>query len=123
MQINIVSFGYKHGMPSGTTFTVDCRVIKNPAQDIFLRTFRGTDKEVKKAIKENPRYEPLYDYLVNTTYSFLKEERKAILIGIGCHSGHHRSVAIAEELAKDLKKHCLVGLYTISVKHRDIDKE
>lgn len=123
MNINIVSFGFKHGIPNDADFVLDVRCLPNPYWVESMREKTGLDKEVydyvfsfSDAQKLLEKTISLLDFL-NPLY--IKEGKSQIVIAIGCTGGNHRSVAIAEAL----KKHFVRHWDNVSVNHRDINRK
>lgn len=120
MRVNFLSFGFKHGAPIDCDLITDVRFLTNPHFVESLRELTGLDTGVKEYVFKSPdalefvhRYSELLRFLL-PKYQF---EGKAYLnIGIGCTGGKHRSVAIAEALAKALAN----VEYQVSVRHRDL---
>lgn len=120
MRINFLSFGFKHGIPLDCDLVVDVRFLRNPHFIEELRQQEGRDPAVRDYVFGTPeatefveRYSDLLTFLLPR----YQAEGKAYLnVGIGCTGGKHRSVAIAEALAKRAN----TASYLISVKHRDI---
>lgn len=120
MRINFLSFGFKHGIPLDCDLVVDVRFLRNPHFVEELRQQDGRDPAVRDYVFGTPeatefveRYSDLLTFLLPR----YQAEGKAYLnVGIGCTGGKHRSVAIAEALAKRVDTKC----YLASVKHRDI---
>ncbi len=105
-RVNILSFGYKYGIPVDADLVTDCRFIANPFWVPELRPQNGLDQPVKDAVlgTENvqtflDRYIALFDTMAT---GFIFEGRKYLTLAVGCTGGKHRSVAIAHELAKRL---------------------
>jgi UPF0042 nucleotide-binding protein len=101
----------------------DVRFLPNPHYEIKLRPLTGLDEHVVAYIGRDgaldefyERLVPLLDYLLP---QYLHEGKAHLMVGIGCTGGRHRSVAIAEHLARHYREH---GSYTVGVSHRDIDK-
>ena len=122
MQLNVVSFGYKHGLPLDVDLVFDCRFLPNPHWVERLRSFTGLDTEVRDYVLEQPatgEFLSELDSLLRLTLPGYEKEGKAYLsIGVGCTGGRHRSVVVAEELADLLRGH---GYRTV-VHHRDIER-
>ncbi len=122
IRVNIFSFGFKHGAPSDCDLLIDVRFLQNPHFVEHLRPKVGLDKEVADfvlhhvdAVNFLGKYTDLLTFLI-PRYAF---EGKAYLnIGVGCTGGRHRSVAIAEALARRIS---LPDIF-MSVGHRDIEK-
>ena len=122
MRLSIRSFGFKNGTPRDTDLLFDVRFLPNPHWVPELRDLRGTDDTVSAYVlgadgaKEFvDRVEDLLRFLIP---KFLSEGKSYLSIGIGCTGGHHRSVAIAEELASRLADHGV----NAAVRHRDVDR-
>ena len=123
MNINIVSFGFKHGIPNDADFVLDVRFLPNPYWVESMREKTGLDQEVYDYVfsfgdaqKLLEKTISLLDFL-NPLY--IKEGKSQIVIAIGCTGGNHRSVAIAEAL----KKHFVRHWDNVSVNHRDINRK
>ena len=120
MVVNLVSFGYKHGVPVDADLVFDVRCLPNPHFVDRLRRLTGRDKAVVQYMRRHASTKEFIDKLT----SFLKfalpqyvEEGKSYLtVGIGCTGGQHRSVMIAESLKKSLAG---VKHVRLRVKHRD----
>lgn len=122
LQTSIVSFGYKHGLPSDIDLAFDCRFLPNPHWVEELRPLTGLDKPVKRYVldqRETKAFLRELDRLFALLMPAFEREGKSYLsIGVGCTGGRHRSVAIAEELARLLRKRHR----PTSVHHRDIGR-
>ena len=123
MKLNILSFGFKYGIPNDADLVMDLRFLANPYFVPELKNLDGESKDVKKFILTNPetqnfldKYFTLIDYLI----PLYKRENKAYLtIAVGCTGGRHRSVAIARSIFEHLNKKGL----TPGIIHRDIDRD
>lgn len=122
MNIHVVSFGFKHGIPADADFVIDVRCLPNPYWVEKLRDKTGLDKEVYDYVfsfdeshELLKRMKNLLDYL-NPLY--IREGKSQVVIAIGCTGGNHRSVVFAEALAEYFSKHW----DNVSVNHRDIDR-
>ena len=129
LSINLLSFGYKYGIPADADLVMDCRFISNPHWVPELRPLNGLDEEVSDAVLKNDnvqeflaRYELLFETMV---VGFISEGRKFLTLAIGCTGGKHRSVAITEELLKRLSSGKILANYKIQSQatHRDLGKE
>ncbi len=122
MNIHVVSFGFKHGIPAEADFVIDVRCLPNPYWVENLRTKTGLDKDVSNYVfsfkESNELLEKLIDMLDFLNPLYIKEGKSQIVIAIGCTGGNHRSVAIAEEL----KNHFCSRWDNVSVNHRDISR-
>jgi RNase adapter protein RapZ len=123
LQVNVVSFGYKHGLPLDVDLVFDCRFLPNPHWVDELRPFTGLDPNVVEyVVNQEPTREYLgeIDRLLTLTLPGYEREGKAYLsIGVGCTGGRHRSVVIAERIAELLRRHD----YRTAVHHRDIERD
>jgi UPF0042 nucleotide-binding protein len=120
MVVNLVSFGYKNGVPVDADLVFDVRCLPNPHFVDSLRKLTGRDAPVIRYMR---KHDETHDFLDRLT-SFLKfalpqyvrEGKSYLTVAIGCTGGQHRSVMIAEELKKSLKG---VKGVRLRVKHRD----
>jgi len=122
MIINLISFGYKYGIPTEADLLFDVRFLPNPYFIQQLRHFPGTSTKVKKFVLSQEqtteflkKLYPLLDYII-PFYS--KEGRSYLTIGIGCTGGMHRSPAVAQEVERTLKNKNL----KTTLANRDIKK-
>ena len=122
LNINLMSFGFKYGVPSEADIMFDVRFLPNPYYEIRLRPRNGTDPEVRDYVFGDGRAEQLMNHLrglVDFLIPQYVQEGKAMLtIAVGCTGGRHRSVAITEEL----RAHLTAKGYCPSVTHRDTRK-
>jgi UPF0042 nucleotide-binding protein len=122
MQVQVMSFGFKNGAPVDADTVLDVRFLPNPHWVDSLRELTGLDKQVRAFVIDNPQCQELLDRLKGL-FQFLlplysAEGKSYFTVAIGCTGGRHRSVAIVEELAKEIKA---LG-YMPYVHHRDISK-
>ena len=122
LQVSVVSFGYKHGVPLDVDMVFDSRFLPNPHWVDDLRPLNGRDEPVREYVLGQPeavefleRLDRLFELLVP---AFVREGKSYLRIAVGCTGGRHRSVVIAEELARSLRHHELDP----TVLHRDIDR-
>lgn len=122
MRVSIRSFGFKHGTPRDTDLVFDVRFLPNPHWVPELKDLRGTHQPVSDYVLSSEgakefvdRIDDLLQFLIPR---FESEGKSYLSIGIGCTGGHHRSVAIAEELANRLSSHGV----NASVRHRDLER-
>ncbi|PIR31894.1 MAG: RNase adapter RapZ [Alphaproteobacteria bacterium CG11_big_fil_rev_8_21_14_0_20_44_7] len=118
--VTITSFSYKKGIPREADLVFDARFLKNPFYNEALKEKNGKDKEVGEYIKTDDNYKPFLKNLLNLVLPLLpayREEGKSYLtIAIGCTGGQHRSVFVAEKLAKSL----IDKGYKPTIRHRDL---
>ncbi|MGA7282088.1 MAG: RNase adapter RapZ [Acidimicrobiia bacterium] len=122
MKVSLRSFGFKHGTPRDADLMFDVRFLPNPHWVPELRHLRGTDERVAEYVMGEDsakefvdRVDDLLDFLIPR---FEAEGKSYLSVAIGCTGGHHRSVAIAEELGRRLAQH---GVKAV-VRHRDIER-
>ena len=122
MQILVLSFGFKHGVPLDVDNVLDVRFLPNPHWVEAMRPLTGLDEPVRRYVLGQPeakefleRAEHLLKFLVP---AYIKEGKSYLTIAIGCTGGRHRSVVLAEEIARGLRK---MG-YNPSVTHRDVER-
>lgn len=122
LQTTVVSFGYKHGIPLDVDLVLDCRFLPNPHWIEELRPLTGLDAPVRDYVLGQPetaeflrRLDALLELLLP---AFVKEGKSYLSIAVGCTGGQHRSVVLAEEIAKLLARRG----FPPTVRHRDADK-
>ncbi|MBX7221492.1 MAG: RNase adapter RapZ [Blastocatellia bacterium] len=122
MQVTVMSFGFKHGLPTESDLIFDVRFLVNPYFVPELREQTGKQKPVVDFLKQNEevletqkRFEDLLGFVVPR---YAREGRSYLTLCVGCTGGKHRSVMMAEVLGKYIKK---LG-FPVRVKHRDIEK-
>jgi UPF0042 nucleotide-binding protein len=127
VRINVLSFGYKYGIPVDSDLVLDCRFIPNPHWIPELRAKNGKDKEVSTyVLMQAGVSETISDYaslLKKMSSGYLREGKKYITLAVGCTGGKHRSVAIAEELAKQLSVTNNDFEIEAHAVHRDVGRE
>ena len=120
--VNIVSFGFRRGVPPASELLFDVRFLPNPYFEEHLRSGTGLDRDVADYVLQKPlgtaffgRLRDLLDFLI----PLYDGEGKAYLtVAIGCTGGRHRSVAIAQALAAELRE----GGREVNVEHRDVER-
>ena len=122
MRTTLMSFGFKHGLPLDVDMVFDVRFLPNPHWIDDLRPLTGLDVAVSEyvlAAEEAARFVDQVEAMLRDLLPAFRREGKAYLtIGIGCTGGHHRSVAISEELSRRLRNEGIA----ISMFHRDIER-
>jgi len=122
MQISVVSFGYKYGIPIDSDLVFDTRFLPNPFYLDELRDKTGRSQKVKDYILNSAEtrkfMSELYRFIDYLIPNFLKEGKSYLTISCGCTGGKHRSVIIAEKI----KEYLHGKKYDIRVFHRDIYK-
>lgn len=130
VRINVLSFGYKYGIPVDADLVLDCRFIPNPHWVPELRPKTGQDKDVSNyVLSQNSVTEIIENYaelLKQMSAGYFREGKKYLTLAVGCTGGKHRSVAVAEELAKKLSvdngkpDQLLIEAHAV---HRDVGRE
>jgi UPF0042 nucleotide-binding protein len=122
MQTTVQSFGYKHGLPLDVDLVFDCRFLPNPHWVDELRPLTGKNPDVRNYVLRFPetgefleRLDGLMDLLLP---AYVAEGKSYLTIAVGCTGGRHRSVVMAEEIAKLLR----AKGFEPRVKHRDIKR-
>jgi len=121
LAVNLVSFGYKHGIPMDADLVFDVRFLPNPHFVQRLRPKTGKDRAVIRFMDEHPATGELLDRLTELLKflipQYVAEGKSYLTIGVGCTGGRHRSVMIAEALRRKLTN---VPGAKVRVQHRDI---
>lgn len=119
--VNVMSFGFKHGIPIDADLVFDVRFLLNPHYIDHMRPKTGLDEEVSTYVlkwnETNKFLEKVTDLLSFMLPHYKREGKAQLIIAIGCTGGQHRSVALAETISKFFEKD-----YQTRVTHRDIDK-
>jgi UPF0042 nucleotide-binding protein len=122
--VNLISFGYKHGIPLEADLVFDVRFMENPFYNDELRPLSGLTEEVRRFVLGKPQTQEflsfLHGFLGFALPAYQAEGKARLTIAIGCTGGFHRSIAIAEALAEDLRAS---GKSPVSVWHRELDRE
>lgn len=120
--VNLVSFGFRHGVPRGADLMFDVRFLRNPHFHPTLRPKTGLDPEVAAYALEEERgiglLARLRDLLQFLVPLYESEGKAYLTVAVGCTGGRHRSVAVVEALAPDLRR----GGREVNVSHRDVEK-
>ncbi len=122
LQVVIVSFGYKYGIPVDSDLVFDTRFLPNPFYINTLREKTGRSKSVRGYVLQSEGASQflaeLYRFVDHLMPRFIEEAKSTLTISVGCTGGKHRSVVCSEELKKHLRAHS----YSARVHHRDIYK-
>ena len=122
--INILSFGFKYGIPVDSDLVFDVRFMPNPFYVDKLKRKTGNDIEVNDFVMSSPMsvefLDKLKDMMEFLIPNYIAEGKNQLVISIGCTGGKHRSVTIANKLYEELKSK---GEYGIKITHRDIERE
>jgi UPF0042 nucleotide-binding protein len=123
LKVTVISFGFKYGIPVDADFVADMRWLPNPYWVPRLRGQTGRSAEVSGYVLEQSgardfvdRY---VDMLTGVAQGYLREGKRFMSIAVGCTGGKHRSVAMAEEIARQLRE---TG-YDVGTIHRDLGRE
>ncbi len=123
LMVNIVSFGFKYGIPQDADLVFDVRFLPNPFYIDELKEMTGLDKPVQDYVQSFPETETFMNMLENMLKfllpNYVKEGKYQLVIAIGCTGGHHRSVTLATELYKHLGQ---IGNYGLTLSHRDVKR-
>ena len=113
------SFGFKHGVPLDADFVFDVRCLPNPYYDSVLRPLTGLDDAVVTFLENQPDLHRMRDdirrFVSSWLPSFIRDSRSYLTVAIGCTGGQHRSVCIAEWLAREF-----AGRARVLVRHREL---
>ncbi len=122
LHVNVLSFGFKHGIPIEADLVFDVRFMPNPFYVAELKRKTGLDKDVRDFVfsfRQTHDFMDQLEKMVSFLLPLYGEEGKSVLvIAIGCTGGHHRSVAVAHELSEFIAK----AGYQVTENHRDISR-
>ncbi|MGG6818463.1 UNVERIFIED_CONTAM: RNase adapter RapZ [Streptococcus canis] len=117
-RIEVMSFGFKYGLPLDADLVFDVRFLPNPYYQVALREKTGLDEDVFNYVMSHPESEEFYKHLLNLIVPILpayqKEGKSVLTVAIGCTGGQHRSVAFAHRLAESLATD-----WSVNESHRD----
>jgi UPF0042 nucleotide-binding protein len=123
IQLGVVSFGYKYGLPIEADLVFDTRFLPNPHWVQELRPYTGMDERVRDYVLDRDEareyLKRIIDMLGALLPAFIREGKHYVTVGVGCTGGRHRSVAFGEEIGRALRE---LG-YPARVFHRDMDRE
>ena len=123
LAFQLISFGFKHGVPLEADLVFDVRFMQNPYYVAGLRPLSGLTDEVRTFVLDQPvatRFlEFLREFLGFAIPAYIAEGKTRLTIGIGCTGGYHRSIVIAEEIAAWLRGQ---DLGPVAVFHRELDR-
>ena len=122
LMVNVMSFGFKHGIPSDVDLLFDVRCLPNPYYVDELKMLTGNDKPVQDYVMQYPESDEflgkLTDVLGFLIPHYVDEGKYRLVVAIGCTGGKHRSVTLANELYQRMKNK---GNYGMTIYHRDIN--
>jgi UPF0042 nucleotide-binding protein len=123
LQVTVLSFSYKHGVPRDADLVLDVRFLPNPHWVDELRPLPGTDDRVRKYVLRQQSFGEfrrrllrLLDFVVP---GYISEGKSFLTVAVGCTGGRHRSVVVAEELAEYFRNRRL----PVVLEHRDVHRE
>jgi RNase adapter protein RapZ len=123
LRLNIVSFGFKYGLPVDADLVADCRFLPNPHWLPALAPLTGEDREVSEYVMCQPGAAEFLDAYVRavrvTLEGYQREGKHFVMLAVGCTGGKHRSVVIAEQIAARLGD----SWPAVRVVHRDLGRE
>lgn len=122
LAVSVHSFSYKRGIPRGLDLMFDCRFLRNPHWLPELRERDGRDAAVAAHVAADPRHAEFLrrvtDLLLLLLPAQIEEGKSHLAIGFGCTGGQHRSVAVAEDVAKALAE----AGWQVSKRHRELER-
>lgn len=125
MNVCVLSFGFKYGIPTDADLVFDVRFLPNPYYDENLRPFTGNDEPIQKYVMKYQEahifVEKITDLVSFLLPNYVSEGKNQLVIAVGCTGGKHRSVTLANALYDRLAN--IGDSYAIKVEHRDIDKD
>lgn len=123
-KVNLMSFGFKYGIPADADMVADARFIANPHWQEALRAKTGNDAEVAAYVLSQPGVKEFEESYLSTLKTVLtgyrKENKRFATIAIGCTGGKHRSVALTNEIAARLAEDPEIQ---VTISHRDLGRE
>ncbi len=122
LAVSIESFSYKRGLPRGLDMVFDCRFLANPYWRPELRAADGRNADVARYVKSDKNYAPFFDQVVGMLDlllpAFRAEGKAHLSVAFGCTGGQHRSVALAEAIAKALADRG----QQVAIRHREMER-
>lgn len=122
LMVNVMSFGFKHGIPSDVDLVFDVRFLPNPYYVDELKMLTGNDKPVQDYVMQYPESDAFLDKLTDMLHflipHYVNEGKYRLVVAIGCTGGKHRSVTLANELYQRMKNQ---GNYGMTIYHRDVN--
>ena len=127
VRVNVLSFGYKYGIPVDADLVLDCRFIPNPHWIPELRPLTGLDDKVKDNVLANTGVSDFLQSYVSVINQmlpgYMREGKKYLTVAIGCTGGRHRSVSVAREIAAQLDGERDGFTVSAHASHRDVGRE
>jgi UPF0042 nucleotide-binding protein len=123
LQVSVISFGYKYGIPRDADLVLDVRFLPNPYWVPKLRHLEGSDPRIRRYVTGQEAYGEFMDRLLSllafVVPGYVAEGKSYLTIGVGCTGGKHRSVVVGEALAAFFRERGL----PVSVEHRDLGRD
>lgn len=123
LRVEVVSFGFKRGLPRDADMVFDVRFLPNPFYEASLRRLTGREAAVRDYVLDKPEtqkfLEQVTDLLLSLLPQFIQEGKNRLMIAVGCTGGMHRSVALADEIGRRIRAEG----YRVDVAHRDLEQE
>lgn len=123
LTLTFLSFGYKHGVPREADIVMDVRFLRNPHWDDVLRPLTGREREVQAYIEEDETFAPFLEHfkalLGPLLPRYVQEGKNYLTVAVGCTGGRHRSVYVAEEMARWAKDRGA----QVHAEHRDLTRD
>ncbi|HMA31506.1 MAG TPA: RNase adapter RapZ, partial [Casimicrobiaceae bacterium] len=120
LTLQVGSFGFKHGVPLDADLVFDVRCLPNPHYEPALSPLSGKDEPVVRFLETIPEvermYGDIYHFIASWLPDYARDNRNYLTVAIGCTGGKHRSVYLAERLARAFSPR-----YPVLVRHRDLD--
>lgn len=121
--INVVSFGFKYGIPRDADLVFDVRFLPNPYYDLELRSLTGNDEAIQNFVMQFDEAKEFMNKIVDLLEflipNYIKEGKNGLVVAVGCTGGKHRSVTLANGIFKELE----ALPYSVRIVHRDIEKD
>ena len=122
LAVSVQSFSYKRGLPRGVDMMFDCRFLNNPYWQPELRKLNGRNQDIQNYVQADPRFSEFFEKISDLSRfllpAYTDEGKTHFSIGFGCTGGQHRSVALAELLAKSLANQG----WQVSIRHRELER-
>lgn len=122
LAVTVHSFSYKRGLPAGIDMVFDCRFLRNPYWQADLRPLDGRDPAVADHVAGDPRFGEFYTRVLELARfllpAYVEEGKSHLSVAFGCTGGQHRSVTMAERLARALAE----DGWQVSIRHRELER-
>jgi UPF0042 nucleotide-binding protein len=123
LEVSVISFGYKYGIPIDADLILDVRFLPNPHYQAALRPLPGHHQRVRRFVLDQPEtrefLQRMYNFIDYLLPQFVAEGKTHLTVGLGCTGGRHRSVVLADDLARHLR----ASRCRVHVRHRDVRKD